>query len=69
LRKVDVLASIAGRADAGTLKTCAQRKDIYGGHLDAFLEYLQENRYIAFAISLVGVVSAILGIVAYFGSR
>jgi hypothetical protein len=58
LRKVNVIAKIAERAENGSLKTNASWKDIYGGYPEAIGEFLKEN----WLISLLSFISAILGI-------
>ena len=59
LRKVNLIAKIAERAENGSLKTNARWKDIYGGYPEAIGEFLKEN----WLISLLSFISAILGIV------
>jgi len=62
LRKVDVIASIAERANDGKLKTLATWKDIYGDYPEAVGEFLREN----WIIAVIGFISAIISIVALF---
>ena len=57
LRKVDVLASIAERAESGTLKTNATWWEIHGGTLGAATEWLREH-WIVSGISTAGTVAA-----------
>lgn len=57
LRKVDVLANIAERAESGTLKTNATWWEIHGGTLGAVSEWLREHWLIS-GISAVGTIAA-----------
>jgi hypothetical protein len=57
LRKVDVLANIAERAENGALKTNATWWEIHGGTFGAVLEWLREH-WLVSAISVVGTVAA-----------
>jgi hypothetical protein len=60
LRKVDVLANIAERAENGTLKTNATWWEIHGGTIGAVLEWFREHWFFS-AISTV----VTLGAAAY----
>jgi hypothetical protein len=62
LRKVDILASIAERADNGSLKTNSTWKDVYGSYPEAIGEALKEH----WVISITAFVSAIAGIISLF---
>jgi len=57
LRKVDVLANIAERAENGTLKTNATWWEIHGGTIAAIGEWLREH-WIISVISAIGTVGA-----------
>lgn len=57
LRKVDVLANIAERAENGTLKTNATWWETHGGTLGASVEWLREH-WIISGISITGTVAA-----------
>lgn len=57
LRKVDVLANIAERAENGTLKTNATWWDIHGGTIAAVGEWLREH-WIFSVISALGTVGS-----------
>ena len=65
LRKVDILASIAERADNGSLKTNATWKDIYGSYPEAIGDFLKEH----WVISIIVFISAIASILALFLPR
>jgi hypothetical protein len=57
LRKVDVLANIAERAENGTLRTNSNWWDIHGGTLAAAGEWLREH-WLVSAISAAGSIAA-----------
>ena len=58
LRKVDVIAKIAERADDGSLKTQSSWIDICGNYFVAFFELIKEHPVISGVITLVGLVGA-----------
>lgn len=58
LRKVDVMANIAERAYNGTLATDATFWEVHGGSLRAVAENLKDH----WAVSLIGLIAAILAI-------
>jgi hypothetical protein len=60
LRKVNVIAKIAERAENGSLKTNAGFNDIYGSYPEAIGELLKEH----WLASLISFISAIIGIVS-----
>ncbi len=62
LRKVNVIAKIAEKAENGSLKTNAVLKDIYGIYPEAIGELLKEH----WLASLISFLSAIVGIVSLF---
>ncbi len=57
LRKVDVLANIAERADSGTLKTNGTWWEIHGGSLGAVFEWLREH-WLVSGVSAAGTIGA-----------
>jgi hypothetical protein len=57
LRKVDVLANIAERAENGALKTNATWWETHGGTLGAVLEWCREHWFLS-AISTIGTLGA-----------
>jgi hypothetical protein len=65
LRKVDILANIAERADNGSLKTNSTWKDLYGNYPEAVGEFLKEH----WIISIIAFISAIAGIISLFLQR
>jgi len=65
LRKVDILANIAERADNGSLKTNSTWKDLYGNYPEAVGEFLKEY----WVISIIAFIGAIAGIIALFLHR
>ena len=65
LRKVDILANIAGRADNGSLKTNATWKEIYGSYPEAVGDFLKEH----WVISILVFISAIASIIGLFLSH
>lgn len=58
LRKVDIHSNILERTLDGSLKTNAKWKEIYGGYLPWFVDFIR-NHWI---VSLIGFVSACIGI-------
>ncbi len=58
LRKVDVFSNILGRILDGSLKTSGKWKEIYGGYLPWFTEFIRTH----WLVSLVGLIAAALGI-------
>jgi len=59
LRKVDVLANLAGRAHAGDLKTLSSWWEVNGRSAKAVGEWLREHWLIGALIVLVGMASAV----------
>lgn len=66
LRKVDLFTSIAQKADRGTLKTNGSVLDQYGDYSAAFAEFLKEHPLVSIVIIIIGLVSSVLGIIAFF---
>ncbi len=64
LRKVDILADIAGRAADGILKTDARLKEIYGGYFLAFTELMREH-WLFTLLGVVGAIASIVGLLLY----
>jgi hypothetical protein len=60
LRKVYVLASIARRADEGSLRTNSTWRDIYGIYPQAIGEWLNEH----WLVQIVGAIFAVIGFIA-----
>jgi hypothetical protein len=58
LRKVDVFSNILGRILDGSLKTNAKWKEIYGGYVPWFTEFIRTH----WIVSLIGLLAAALGI-------
>lgn len=58
LRKVDVFANILERTLDGSLKTNAKWKEIYGGYLPWFTEFVRTH----WIVSLISLIGAALGI-------
>lgn len=65
LRKVNILANIAERANNDSLETNANWKDIYGSYPDVVGEFLKEN----WIVSGISFISAIAGIAALLMSK
>ena len=55
LRKVDVIANVAGRAHDRNLKVNTTRWQMHGGRLRTALNWLIENKFIAFLASALGI--------------
>jgi hypothetical protein len=64
LRKVDIIANIAGRAHDGTLKTNASWWDIHGGSVKGAADWLTANPVWGVVIGLLTIVGAVLTTVA-----
>jgi hypothetical protein len=60
LRKVDVLANLAGRAHAGDLKTLASWWELNGRSIKAVGEWIREHWLIGALIVVIGLVAAML---------
>jgi hypothetical protein len=58
LRKVDVFSNILGRILDGSLKTNAKWKEIYGGYVPWFTEFIRTH----WIVSLIGLLAAALGV-------
>ena len=58
LRKVDVIANILEITLDGSLKTKAKWKEIYGGYIPWFTEFIRTH----WVVSLIGLIGAALGI-------
>ncbi|MEQ1772347.1 MAG: hypothetical protein ABL891_01075 [Burkholderiales bacterium] len=61
LRKVDVLANLAGRAHAGDLKTLASWWEVNGRSIKAIGEWLREHWLIGALVAIAGIVSKVAG--------
>ena len=66
LRKVDVIAKIAERANYGTLKTDAKLRDIYGGYGPAAAEFVKENWVAVIAFAVIGVLGTAVTVLQLF---
>lgn len=64
LRKVDIMANIAGRVGDGSLKTDAKLKEIYGGHCAAIFEIMREHWFFTL-FAFVGAAASIIGLILY----
>lgn len=62
LRKVDVMGNIAGRLAAGTLKTYAKRREIYGSYFGFISEMLRDHPWVS-AISFIASLASIAGLI------
>lgn len=62
LRKVDLLASIAQKADRGILKTDANALDQYGDYLQAIADLIKENSIIVIVLTIIGLIASIFEI-------
>jgi hypothetical protein len=56
LRKVDVLANIASRAHEKGLKTNTTWWEMHGGRIRIIVEWVVENKWIAFAASIASII-------------
>lgn len=65
LRKVNVIARIAEKAENDSLKTNASLKDIYGSYPEVMGELLKEH-WLASFISFISAIVGILGIISLF---
>jgi len=61
LRKVDVMANIAHRLVDGTLKTEANRRDIYGGYIQYLLNEAKDH----WIVVVLGMAASVAGILSY----
>lgn len=68
LRKVDILANIAGRTIDGILKTNAKRKDIYGSNIAYAMELIKEH-WIFYLIAFIGSIASIVALILYFNNQ
>ena len=64
LRKVDVIANIAGRAHDGTLKTNTRWWDLHGGSLKGFIDWINANPVWTLVVGVAGVGGLIAGLYA-----
>jgi hypothetical protein len=64
LRKVDVIANVAGRAHDRQLKTNTTWWEMHGGRCRSFLNWLADNKTIAFAASVASIVGLVIAIYA-----
>jgi hypothetical protein len=55
LRKVDVLANFAARANAGDLKTLASWWELHGGSLKALAEWAREHWLVGAVVTAIGI--------------
>jgi len=63
LRKVSILAHIVEYASAGTLKTKAKWRDIHGGWVQGFADFIAENRFAIIAAFLATLVGAVISVI------
>lgn len=63
LRKVDVLATLAGRLADGSIKTDARIQDIYGLSLKNVGELIKDHPYVALIVFVITIVTAIWGFI------
>lgn len=64
LRKVDVIANIADRAHSRQLKTNTTWWEMHGGRVRSVLNWLVENKMVAFAASLASILGLAIAIYA-----
>ena len=64
LRKVDVLADIAERADRGILKTYASWWTMHGGTLRSFADAVSRNNVVLFVLAVLGGAPTLIGLYA-----
>jgi hypothetical protein len=64
LRKVDVLATIASLSHDRHLETNTTWWEMHGGRVRTVCNCIAENKAIAFMISVISLVMAILGVLA-----
>jgi len=62
LRKVDVIANILSRVQDRALKTNTTRWEMHGGRLREIWNWIVDNKTIAFAFALGGLLLAVLAI-------
>ena len=62
LRKVDVIANIAGRAHERSLKTNTTWWEMHGGHARTLVRWIMEHKFWSFLGFVVTVVVAILSL-------
>lgn len=65
LRKVDVIANIAGRAHDRNLKTNTRWWDLHGGSVKGLIDWINANPVWVLVVSVAGVVGLIVSIVAF----
>ncbi len=63
LRKVSILAYIVEYASTGTLKTKAKWRDIHGGWVQGFADFIAENRFAIIAAFLATLVGAVISVI------
>lgn len=65
LRKVDVIANIAGRAHDRRLRTNATWWEMHGGRIRTFLNWILEHKVIAFTASVASITGLVLTMLAF----
>ncbi|NLY02140.1 MAG: hypothetical protein GXY83_39150 [Rhodopirellula sp.] len=68
LRKVDVMSNIIGRLAAGTLKTQARKREIYGSWIGYCTEIVRDHPATVI-ITLLASIASIVGLLLYFFPR
>ena len=63
---MDLLASVAQKADRGTLKTNGSIRDQYGDYFEAVADFVKEHPLAIIVLAIIGVVSGVMGIIAFF---
>jgi hypothetical protein len=63
LRKVDVIANIAGRAHDRLLRTNTTWWEMHGGRVRTLLNWIVEHRMIAFAASIASIAGLVLTVI------
>ena len=66
LRKIDVIAKVAQKANYGTLKTDAKWRNIYGGYGPAIAGFLTENWVAVIAIVGISILGTVITMIGFF---